>query len=63
MFFTMILYYNDGLISQNEVRGLIVCLAMVPAVSFLFYWVYRQALRKVCILLCIPIECHNKRRK
>lgn len=59
-FYAMILYFNDGHIMHNEIRGLAVCLSLIPAISLLLYLVYRKALKRACLLLHIPVRYFKK---
>ena len=47
-FYAMIMYFNDNRFTIQELAGMAVCLALVAAVSALFYGVYRFTLRRVC---------------
>ena len=47
-FYAMIMYFNDNRFTLQELAGMAVCLALVAAVSALFYGVYRFTLRRVC---------------
>ena len=47
-FYAMIMYFNDNRLTMQELAGMAVCLALVAAVSALFYGVYRFTLRSVC---------------
>ena len=47
-FYAMIMYFNDNRLTTQELAGMAVCLALVAAVSALFYGVYRFTLRSVC---------------
>ena len=50
-FYAMIMYFNDNRLTLQELAGMAVCLAVVAAVSALFYGVYRFTLQSVCRLL------------
>ena len=47
-FYAMIMYFNDGRITDTEIAGMIACLGVIAAVSVLLYGVYRVTLQKVC---------------
>ena len=47
-FYAMIMYFNDNRLTTQELAGMAVCLALVAAVSAIFYGVYRFTLRSVC---------------
>lgn len=52
-FYAMIMYFNDGRFTHTEAAGMLVCLALIAAVSLLLYFVYRVTLRSVCAALDI----------
>lgn len=55
-FYAMIMYFNDNRLTVQELAGMAVCLALVAAVSTLFYGVYRFTLRSVCRGLKVKIS-------
>ena len=55
-FYAMIMYFNDNRLTLQELAGMAVCLAVVAAVSALFYGVYRFTLRSVCRSLKVKIS-------
>ncbi|MGN0978534.1 MAG: ABC transporter permease, partial [Faecousia sp.] len=52
-FYTMILYFNDGQFTLQELAGMAVCLGLAVIVSGLLYGVYRLTLQRVCRTLGI----------
>ena len=55
-FYAMIMYFNDNRLTLQELAGMAVCLALVAAVSAIFYGVYRFTLRSVCRALRVKIS-------
>ena len=55
-FYAMIMYLNDNRLTLQELAGMAVCLAVVAAVSVLFYGVYRFTLRSVCRMLKVKVS-------
>lgn len=53
LFFVMILYFNDGRISEPELAGMGGCILVSLAVSGIYYGVYRVTINKVCEVLDI----------
>lgn len=51
VFYTMIMFFNDNRLTQREISGLLNCLLMIAALSFLLWCFYRFTLRKVCRML------------
>ena len=58
LFFVMILYFNDGRISEPELAGMGGCILVSLAVSGIYYGVYRITISKVCEVLDIM---HSRR--
>ena len=52
----MIMKFNDNRLTTQELAGMAVCLALVAAVSAIFYGVYRFTLRSVCRSLKVKIS-------
>lgn len=48
LFYTMILYFNDGRFSTAELLSSVNCILIVVGVSALFYALYRLTLSRVC---------------
>ena len=53
VFYTMIMFFNDGLLTSGELAGLGACAAVVAALSAVLYLVYRFTRRSVCRILKI----------
>lgn len=52
-FYTMIMYFNDGMLSKGEITGLLACAALIALFTALLYGVYRMTLRHARQLLKI----------
>lgn len=59
LFFTMILYLNDGRITKQELAGMGVCMLVILVVSGIYYGVYRITISKVCEVLNISYRSHG----
>ena len=52
-FYSMIMYFNDGMLTDSEIIGLGTCLIVVASMSTIIWLFYRYTLHKVCKMLCV----------
>ena len=57
-FYSMIMYFNDDMLTYSEIIGLGNCLIVVAAMSTIIWLFYRFTLHKVCKMLNISVSSH-----
>ena len=56
VFYSMILYFNDGQYTANELYGMLACAGIIAVLSALFYVFYRMTCKRACSILGISIR-------